>query len=106
MQPEQLGAGVLGTHRRGDAVAFAAQEARQQIANAAVVIDQQEMRGVVGRLRRRSCERCSLGHHYSFAFAVAVPVPKMASSTLSGASRSLLARRNWRIVSTPGGGIS
>jgi hypothetical protein len=35
----------------GDAIALAGQKARQQIADAAVVVDQQQMRGVVGRLR-------------------------------------------------------
>ena len=54
MQAEQLGAGILGAHRGGDAVALAAQKTRQQIADAAVVVDQQQMRGIVGRMRRRS----------------------------------------------------
>ena len=68
MQAEQLGAGVAGAHRRGDAIAFAAEKARQQIADAAVVVDQQQMRGVVGGLRRRSREGCGQDHdHYSFA---------------------------------------
>ena len=84
MQPEQLGAGILGAHRRGDAVAFAAEKARQQIADAAVVVDQQQMRGVVGRLRRRSRDCCSLDHACSFV--VAVPAPRIVSSTLSGSS--------------------
>src|ERR1700710_1634079 len=98
MQPEQLGAGVRGAHRRGDAVAFAAQKARQEIADPAVVIDQQQMRGVVGRLRRRSGDGCSLGQIYSFA--VGLPA-KIVASTLSGSSRSIMARRNWRTVSAP-----
>ena len=71
MQAEQLGAGVLGAHRGGDAIAFAGEKARQQIADAAVVVDQQQMRGVVGRLRRRLNEGCSLGHDHSFAVGLA-----------------------------------
>ena len=72
MQAEQLGAGVAGARRRGDAIAFAGQKARQQIADAAVVVDQQQMRRVVGRLRRRargSCgDGCSLRHGHSLGF--------------------------------------
>ena len=52
MQAGELGARVARAHRGGDAIALAAEEARQQIADAAVVVDQQEMRGVVGRLQR------------------------------------------------------
>ena len=84
MQAEQLGAGVAGAHRRGDAVAFAAEKARQQAADAAIVVDQQHMRGVVGRLRRPSDEGCSLGHDHSFA--VALGVLRIVCSTLSGSS--------------------
>ena len=84
MQAEQLGAGVGGARRRGDAVAFAAEKARQQIADAAVVIDQQQMRGVVGRLRRGPRDGGSLDH--ALSFAVALPVSRMVASTLSGSS--------------------
>ncbi len=52
MQAEQFGPCILGAHRGGDAIALAAEEARQEIADAAVVIDQEQMRRVVGRLRR------------------------------------------------------
>src|SRR5207244_12361926 len=114
MQPEQLGPRIAGARGRGDAVAFAGKEARQQIADAAVVVDQQHMRGVVGRLCRRS--RC--GHHrarihalltfkfWPIQFLAGLPLPKMVSSTLSGSSRSIIARRNWRTVSVPAGPIS
>ena len=73
MQAEQLGAGVAGAHRGGDAIAFAGEKARQQIADAAVVVDQQQMRGVVGRLRRRSRDGCSrwLRHGHSLALLAA-----------------------------------
>jgi hypothetical protein len=54
VKPEQLGAGVAGARRRGDAIALAGQKARQQVADAAVVVDQQQMRRVVGRLQRRA----------------------------------------------------
>jgi hypothetical protein len=105
MQAEQLGAGVGGARRGGDAIALAGQKARQQIADAAVVVDQQQMRGVVGRLRRRpqvaACDGCSLRHGHSLGFLP--PVPKIASSTLSGSSRSIIARRNWRTASCAGG---
>ena len=96
MQTVEFGAGILRAHRGGDAVAFAAQKTRQQVADAAVVVDQQQMRRVVGRLRRCSCDGCSLGHIYSFVFAPEGVAPKIASSTLSGSSRSIMARRNCR----------
>ena len=98
MQAEQLGAGVVRARGGGDAIALAGQKARQKIADTAVVVDQQQMRGVVGQLPR--CARsgcsdgCSLRHGHSLGFLL--PVPKIASSTLSGSSRSIIARRNWR----------
>ena len=54
MQAEQFCARVAGAHCGGDAIAFAGQEARQQIADAPVVVDQKQMRRVVGRVRRAS----------------------------------------------------
>ncbi len=48
-QPFELGAGVGGGLRGGDAVALGEQEARQQIANAAVVVDHQQMGSIVGK---------------------------------------------------------
>ena len=107
-RPSSLARASLGARRGGDAIAFAGEEARQQIADAAVVVDQQQMRGVVGRLRRRArggcSDGCSLRHDHSLGFLL--PVPKIASSTLSGSSRSIIARRNWRTVSAPSGSIS
>src|SRR3981081_43469 len=115
MQAEQFGARVNGARRRGDAIAFAAEKARQQVADAAVVVDQQQMRGVVGRLQRRShgcpgdvgcvgpCAGSPLAPCHSLVFLL--PLPKIVASTLSGSSRSIIARRNWRTVSTPAGSI-
>ena len=85
-------------------VAFAAQKTRQQVADAAVVVDQQQMRRVVGRLRWCSCDGGSLGHIYSFVFPPE-GVPKIASSTLSGSSRSIMARRNCLTASRPAGSM-
>ena len=60
-KPGKLGARVGCRIRSRDAVAFAEQEARQQRANAAVVIDDEKVRRVVGRIlrQRRVCVR----HH-------------------------------------------
>ncbi len=52
-QAGELGARVGRGLGGGDAIAFAEQEARQQVANAAVVVDDQQMRRVVGGLARR-----------------------------------------------------
>jgi hypothetical protein len=53
------------------------------------------MRGVVG-LVAAACARwlrdgCSLRHDHSLGFLL--PIPNIASSTLSGSSRSIIARR-------------
>src|SRR6185437_10793261 len=103
MQAVELGARVARTHGRGDAIAFAAQEARQQIADAAIVVDEEDVRRVVrglggGRTRGSRGDR----HGHSFALAAL----KMVSSTLSGSSRSIIARRKRRTVSAPAGPIS
>ena len=84
MQPMQLGTRVLGAHRRGDPVTFTTQKARQQIADAAVVIHQQQMRRIVSRLGRGSRDSCSLDHARSFV--PGLPVLRMVASTLSGSS--------------------
>ena len=47
-QAPELGARIARAVRRGDAIALAMQEAREQIADAAVVVDHEEVRGVVG----------------------------------------------------------
>src|SRR5205807_350174 len=107
MQAEQFGARVDGARRGGDAIALAGEKARQQVADTAVVVDQQQMRGIIGRPRRRAhggCrDGCSLRHGHSLGF---LPLPKIVSSTLSGSSRSIIARRNWRTTSWPAGSIS
>ena len=46
-RPFELGARVGGVLGGGDAIALAAQKARQQVADAAVVVHQQEMRRIV-----------------------------------------------------------
>jgi hypothetical protein len=51
MQTGEPGAGIARAARRRDAIAFGGEEARQQVADAAVVVDQQNMRRVVGGLR-------------------------------------------------------
>ncbi len=43
MQARQLGARVGSAHRRRHPIAFIGQEARQQIANAAIIVDQQDV---------------------------------------------------------------
>jgi hypothetical protein len=47
-QPLELGARVGGRLRGGDAVAFGEQEAREQRADAAIIVDHQQMGGLVG----------------------------------------------------------
>src|SRR4051794_15905229 len=100
MQPEQLGAGVVGALRGGDAIALVGEKTRQQIANPSIVVDQQEMRCIVGRLGRRRCQFGGLRQRHSFAVERLVPVslaeswPNIACSTLSGSSRSIIPRRN------------
>jgi len=47
----EMGAGVVGAHRRGDAVALAEKKAQQQRADTAVVVDDEQVRRVVGRIR-------------------------------------------------------
>src|ERR1700688_1662454 len=106
MQAEQFGAGVARAGCGGDAIALAAQEARQQVADAAVVVDQQKMRRVVGRLRRRTRDSGSDWHGHSFAFVVRFGALKIFSSTLSGSSRSIMARRKRRTVSALAGPMS
>jgi len=101
MQAVELGAGVGRAHRRGDAVALAAEEARQQVADAAVVVDQQQMRRVVGGCGGVRRDGGCVAH--VFSFAVALELERIFSSTLSGSSRSIIARRNWRTVSVPAG---
>ena len=59
-RPVELGARLGRGLRGGDAIAFGQQEARQQVADAAVVVDHEQMRRVVGErgdsgLDRRSC---------------------------------------------------
>ncbi len=66
MQAQQLRARIAGACGGGDAIAFAGEEARQQIADAAVVVDQQQMRRIVGRFCRRAGERGSERHGHSF----------------------------------------
>ena len=51
MQTDALRPRVRGAFRDGDAIAFALQEARQQTADAAVVVDDEQMRRVVGGCR-------------------------------------------------------
>ena len=67
MQAQKLGTGVAGAGRGRDAIAFAGKEAREQVADTAVVIDQQEMRGIVGGTCRRACERGSERHGHSLS---------------------------------------
>ena len=85
MQAVEFGAGILGAHRGGDAVAFAAEKTRQQIADTAVVVDQQQMRRVVGRLRA-ACVRWlrPAATIYSFAFAFDGVAPKIDFQHLVG----------------------
>src|SRR6516165_8841720 len=97
MQAGEFGAGVAGVERGGDAIAFAAQKARQEIADAPVVIDQQQMRGVVRGLLRRRQDGSGERHSHSF---FGLEVRKIVSSTLSGSSRSIIARRKPRTTST------
>ena len=54
--------------------------------------------------RASRCSDGSLRHGHSLGFLL--PVPKIVSSTLSGSSRSIIARRNWRTASAPAGSIS
>ena len=69
---EQLGARIAGAVGGGDAIALAGEKARQQIADAAVVVDHQQMRRVVGRLRPAvRAMRGSLRHVHAFAVAIA-----------------------------------
>ncbi len=107
-RPSSLARASSGARGGRDAIALAGQKPRQKIADTAVVVDQQQMRGVVGRLPRRArsgcSDGCSLRHGHSLGFLL--PIPKIASSTLSGSSRSIIARRNWPIAATPSGLIS
>jgi hypothetical protein len=66
MQPHELRACIAGACGGSDAITFAGEEARQQIADAAVVVDQQQMRRIVGRFYRRAGERGSERHVHSF----------------------------------------
>src|SRR6185312_6498059 len=99
MQTVELGAGIARARGCRDPVTLATEKARQEIADAAVVINQQQMRGVVGGLRRGSRSHGCQGHGHSFA----VGVRKIVSSTLSGSSRSIIARRKRRTVSASSG---
>ena len=70
LQAGELGAGIERGFRRRDAVAFAQQKARQQRADAAIVVDDEKVRRIVGRiLRRTMCRIRSLvragGRHRS-----------------------------------------
>ena len=59
IEPGQPRARIGGAFRRGDAIAFAVQVARQQAADAPVVVDDQQMRCIVGRRRERRHGRVS-----------------------------------------------
>ena len=48
-QPFELGARIGGGLSGGDAVAFGKQEAREQVADAAVVVDHEQMGSIVGK---------------------------------------------------------
>src|ERR1700736_4706785 len=102
MQAGELGPRVTRAHRGGDAIALGGEKTRQQVADAAIVVDQQDMRRVVGRLCRTALRGGGKRHAHSFAGAAR----KIVSSTLSGSSRSIIARRKRRTVSAFAGPIS
>ena len=95
----ELGAGVGGVVRGGDAVAFAPQIARQQVADAAVVVDHQEMRGVVGKRcagklhRLPSLLSCKI---HRWCVSAAAPSRDRRPSISRSTPLSLPADRAWR----------
>ncbi|KAJ8133960.1 hypothetical protein OY671_012826, partial [Metschnikowia pulcherrima] len=97
MQAGQLGARIGGAHGRGDAIAFTGEKSRQQIADAAVIIDQQQMRRVIGQLAARSLPNRGFCHLESFA--VLRSPRRISSSTLSGSVWSIMPSRNRRTLS-------
>ena len=68
-QPFELGARIGGGLRGGDAIALGEQEARQQVADAPVVVDHQQMRGVVGESGGYRGHGPHAGHRLSSAAA-------------------------------------
>ncbi len=56
-EASKLGARIRRIVGRGDAIALAVQEAREQVADATVVVDHEQMRRIVGKRER------GLGHH-------------------------------------------
>ena len=57
-QAVEFGAGFSGVLCRGDAITFPLEKARQQIANAPVIVDHQQMRAH----RRKAVRRCAASH--------------------------------------------
>ena len=90
-QAFELGARVHGVVRRGDAIALGKQEARQQIADAPVVVDHEQMRRIVGKRDRGS------GHDPSAQRARrARSARAMKRSTSSRLPSSIIAARKAR----------
>jgi hypothetical protein len=90
-QPRELGARVGGRLRGGDAVTFGEQEAREQRADAAIIVDHQQMGSLVGergghedmhalRSRERGCFlSCKLYGQTKFSQQPLMVVQKMHS---------------------------
>ena len=108
MQAGQLGSRISRALGDGDAIAFARQKARHQIANAAIVLDHHEMRCVVGRNLWPACR----GHCRDEIFSHGVPcgapfaAAMMICNTLSGSLRSTMLRRKRRTTSVSAALIS
>jgi len=91
MQPSSLARASEAAHRRSDAVAFAATESATADRGCGVVIDQQQMRGIVGRLRRRLDESCCLGQFYSLPLRLRRRSRGWFCKDLVGSSWSIIA---------------
>src|SRR5262249_4128448 len=92
MQADELCPSIGRTLRRGDTIALSYEKTRQQAADAAVVVDQQEVERIVGRLETRAI-RCRRIDHFA-SLAARRLLFKITSSTLSGSSGSIMASRN------------
>ena len=72
-QAGELGARLRGGRRGRDSIALPQQKARQQIADAAIIIDDQQMRSIVGNSGRV----CVRPHHWRLRSVAAAPGPRV-----------------------------
>src|SRR6185437_4492656 len=98
MKAFELGARLARRFGGGDAIAFAEQKAREQRADAAVVVDDKQMRRIIGGIGRGQCHAPQ-----SRPLACARSARAIMRKTRSRSSSPIMPARKRRATSRPPG---